>query len=59
MLRFNAYSEQDSKNQPLQQALTNDDKLTMAEVGDTLLNAIIAGVDSVAFSGDLVLYKKN
>ena len=58
VLRFNAYSEQDSKNQPLQQALTNDDKLTMAEVGDTLLNAIIAGVDSVAFSGDLVLYKK-
>ncbi len=57
-LRFNAFSEQDSKNQPLQQALTNSEKLTMAAVGDTLLHAVVSGVDSVAFSGDLVLYKK-
>lgn len=57
-LRFNAFSEQDSKNQPLQQALTNDDKLTMAAVGDTLLHAVVSGVDSVAFSGDMVLYKR-
>jgi hypothetical protein len=57
-LRFNAFSEQDSKNQPLQQSLTNADKLRMAAVGDTLLQAFVSGVDSVAFSGDLVLYYK-
>ncbi|HET6991447.1 MAG TPA: hypothetical protein VFJ43_08995, partial [Bacteroidia bacterium] len=57
-LRFNAFSEQDSKNQPLQQSLTDSDKLIMAAVGDTLYKAVVSGVDSVAFSGDLVLYKK-
>ncbi|HEU4719425.1 MAG TPA: hypothetical protein VFU15_16385, partial [Bacteroidia bacterium] len=57
-LRFNAYSEQDSKNQPLQQTLTDADRLIMAAVGDTLLKAVVPGVDSVPFSGDLVLYKK-
>lgn len=57
-VRLNAYSEQDNKNQPLQQALTDADKLRMAAVGDTLMNAVVPGVDSVAFSGDLVLYKK-
>ncbi len=57
-LRLNAFSEQDSKNQPLQQSLTNEDKLIMGAVGDTLLHAFVSGVDSVAFSGDLVLYQK-
>ncbi|CAN5243836.1 hypothetical protein BH09BAC5_BH09BAC5_09460 [soil metagenome] len=57
-LRFNAFSEQDAKNQPLQQTLTNDDKLILAGVGDTLLHAVVSGADSVAFSGDLVLYYK-
>lgn len=57
-LRFNAFSEQDSKNQPLQQTLTDNDKLRMAAVGDTLSLAFVSGVDSVAFSGDLVLYYK-
>jgi hypothetical protein len=57
-LRFNAFSEQDNKNQPLQQALTTEDKLTMAAVGDTLLKAVVPGVDSVTFSGDLVLYRR-
>ncbi|MBI3511160.1 MAG: hypothetical protein HY064_10890 [Bacteroidetes bacterium] len=57
-VRLNAYSEQDAKNQPLQQTLTDDDKLKMAAVGDTLLHAVVPGIDSVAFSGDKVLYKK-
>lgn len=57
-VRFNAYSEQDNKNQPVQQALTDADKLILAAAGDTLLNAVVPGIDSVAFSGDLVLYKR-
>ncbi|HLG03017.1 MAG TPA: hypothetical protein VI731_05440, partial [Bacteroidia bacterium] len=55
---FHAFSEQDNKNQPLQQTLTSENKLRMAEVGDSLYKAVVPGVDSVAFSGDLVLYKK-
>lgn len=57
-LRFNFYTEQDNKNQPGQQALTDVDRLTMYAVGDTLLRAFVPGVDSVAFSGDKVLYKR-
>ncbi|GAB4132298.1 MAG: hypothetical protein Fur0041_03480 [Bacteroidia bacterium] len=56
--RLNGYTEQDNKNQPLQQALTDSDKLRMAAVGDTLSLAYVDGADSVAFSGDVVLYKK-
>jgi hypothetical protein len=58
-LHFNVYSEQDSKNQPLQQALTDADKQTLAGIGDNLLAAVASGADSVAFSGDLVLYRKS
>ncbi len=57
-LRFNAYSEQDAKNQPLQQALTDSDKIVMHNVGDTLLHAVVPGVDSGAFNGNLVQYKR-
>jgi hypothetical protein len=57
-IRLHAYSEQDNKNQPLQQTLTLEDKQLLAYVGDTLSQAFVPGVDSVAFSGDLVLYKK-
>lgn len=57
-LHFNAYSEQDSKNQPLQQELTNADKIVMRDVGDTLLHAVVPGVDSGAFNGNFVQYKR-
>lgn len=57
-LRFNFYSEQDNKNQPLQQQLSGDDKLKMRAIGDTLEKAIVPGVDSVGFNDDEVLYKQ-
>lgn len=57
-LHFNFYSEQDNKNQPLQQQLSLDDKKTMAAIGDTLSHAIVPGYDSVAFNNNEVLYKK-
>ncbi|HTL81652.1 MAG TPA: hypothetical protein VL651_08100 [Bacteroidia bacterium] len=57
-VRFNYYSEQDARNQPLQQTLTDSDKVVLANVGDTLLHAVVPGVDSIAFSGDQVLYRK-
>jgi hypothetical protein len=53
----NAFGEQDSKNQPLQQDLSDIDKFVLTNVGDDLLNAVVPRIDSVAFSNDLVLYE--
>ena len=57
-LRVNLYSEQDAKNQPLQQQLSSEQKLLLANVGDSIQNAVIPSIDSVAFSSSLVLYRK-
>ncbi|TND10292.1 MAG: hypothetical protein FD123_540 [Bacteroidetes bacterium] len=57
-LRINFYNEQDNRNQPLQQQLTQADKLVMAAVGDTLSSAVVQGADSIEFNDDEVLYKK-
>lgn len=55
-LRFNFYSEQDSRNQPLQQELTEERRAILREAGDSINLAIASGVDSVPFSNDEVLY---
>jgi len=57
-LHFNVYSEQDHKNQPLQQDLTPEQKKILALVGDTLSLAVSPSFDSVAFSNSEVLYHK-
>jgi len=57
-VHLNVYSEQDSKNQPLQQDLMQSEKDLLAQVGDDLLAAIAPSADSVDFSADQVLYKK-
>ena len=54
---INAYGEQDSRNQPLQQDLSQLDKSVLAGVGDDLQNAVVPRIDSVGFSNDLVLYE--
>jgi len=56
LFRLNFFLEQDAKNQPLQQTLDEDDRLILQQAGDDPLNAIAHGWDSVAFSGDYVLY---
>ncbi len=56
-LNFNIYSEQDSKNQPLQQELTDAEKRVLTEAGDDLDNAIISGIDTAGFDNDQVRYK--
>lgn len=53
---LNVYSENDAKNQPLQQDLTDDDKRILAGAGDNLFAAFKSGIDSVAFTNNLVLY---
>jgi hypothetical protein len=57
-LHFNVYSEQDSKNQPLQQSLSDPQKQLMHDIGDTLSKAYYPAADSVAWSNSLVLYRK-
>jgi len=57
-VHFNFYSEQDIKSQPVQQQLTEQQKRLLAQVGDSLDQAVVPYVDSVAFTNDQVLYKK-
>jgi hypothetical protein len=56
-LHLNVYSEQDNKNQPLQQDLSPAQKKLMSQIGDTLSHAIFPSFDSVPFSRNEVLYK--
>lgn len=57
-LRLDVYSEQDHKNQPLQQSLTDAEKQALANAGDDPLAAVVPGADSSAFSADEVLYAR-
>ncbi|GAB4249128.1 MAG: hypothetical protein Kow0079_01640 [Vicingaceae bacterium] len=56
-LHLNIYSEQDAKNQPLQQELSDKDKQFLANIGDSIQNAYVYNIDSVAFTDNIVLYK--
>jgi hypothetical protein len=55
---LNIYSEQDDKNQTLQQNLSEDDKILLAGIGDKLDQAIVPRIDSIGFNQSEVLYKK-
>jgi hypothetical protein len=56
--RFNLYSEQDHRNQPLQQQLSDADRETLVEAGDDPLAATVSGVDSIGWANDQVLYRR-
>ena len=53
----NAYSEQDAKNQTLQQTLSGEQKFYLSQIGDNLDLARISSVDSVGYLDNQVLYK--
>ncbi len=54
---INLYSEQDSKNQPLQQQLNNSQKFLLSNIGDSLNLAQINSIDSIGFQETQVMYK--
>lgn len=54
---MNMYSEQDAKNQSLQQSLSNQDKLLLSEIGDSLDLARNQSIDSIGFVDNQVTYK--
>lgn len=56
-LAFNYYGERDNRNAPVNISLTNSEKLLLSQVGDDLNNALVSGVDTVAYSSNQVLYK--
>ena len=56
--RINIYSEQDSRNQPLQQDLSDAQKKKLADAGDDLNAALSPNIDSVAFDKNEILYAK-
>jgi len=53
---LNFFSENDARNQPLQQTLTQGDRRILAGAGDDPLLAVTSGIDSVGFSASNVLY---
>ncbi|MBL7923348.1 MAG: hypothetical protein JNL88_04030, partial [Bacteroidia bacterium] len=55
---INLYTEQDSKNQPLQQDLSAEDKAILAAAGDSLNQAYSESGDSVAFNINEILYAR-
>ena len=58
-LRFNIYSEQDAKTQPLQQSLSQDQINFLASIGNNIQNALVPAVTVVSkFDNTLVLYRK-
>ena len=57
-LHADIYTEQDSKNQSLQQTLSETEKLALTEAGDDPFAATTPGVDSVGYNVDEVLYAK-
>ena len=53
----NFFSEQDAKNQPLQQDLGDTERRILSEAGNDLTSAIAPGYESVnEFTNDIVLY---
>jgi hypothetical protein len=55
-VRFHLFSEQDHKNQSLQQQLSEEERDVLAAAGDDPLDAVVSGVDSTGFADDQVLY---
>jgi hypothetical protein len=56
-IRFNAYSNQDAKNQPYQQNLNGDQKRFLSSLGDSIQYAFYPSIATDTFSASKILYK--
>ena len=54
---INIYSEQDAKNQTIQQELTSDQKLLLSSIGDSLELARTNSIDSVGWFENQIMYR--
>lgn len=54
---LNAYSEQDAKNQSIQQTLTPQQKHFLSTIGDDLTEAYLSSIDSVGFMENQNMYR--
>ncbi len=57
-LRFNFFGEQDNKNKTLQQALTEQQKETLFNIGDTISKAFSSGAELATYNTTDVFYWK-
>jgi len=55
--RLNIYTEQDHKNQPIQQDLTPEDKTLIGGVGDSTHLAFIPGISKEPYSVNRIMYR--
>ena len=55
---LNYYNEKDNRNQPLAFELSAEERRILANAGDRLNEAFTSRADSVAFTQELVLYRK-
>ena len=55
---INAYAEQDSKNQPLQQDIDLEDRFLLEQIGDSIDQAITSGIDSTTYNDGFNMYEK-
>jgi hypothetical protein len=53
-----AYSDMDSRNQPFDQQLTDEQQQLLSSIGDNLNLAFAPQIDSVAFTTEIPLYEK-
>lgn len=56
-IRFNAYSNQDSKNQNYLQSLNGEQKRFLSGIGDSIQNAFYPNYSLDTFAADKILYK--
>lgn len=57
-VQLNAYSEQDAKNQSLQQDLNSLDREILSNIGDDLQQALVPSYEEVGFLPDAILYRQ-
>jgi hypothetical protein len=55
---FNFFSEQDNRNRPLQQTLSQEQKNVLIETGDSLQLAYSSGVEEASFNNNDVFYRR-